>query len=325
MSQHYEPPFAVTAKMVSQVATVAERVGQMSAATALGVRQRRINRIRTIRGSLAIEGNTLSEAQITAIMEGKLVIAPPREVQEARNALAAYDQLGHWKPANERHLLAAHACLMKALIDDAGRYRRGGVGVMRGNQVIHMAPPAQRVPLLMHDLLRWLARTDQHPLIASSVFHYEFEFIHPFTDGNGRLGRLWQTLILSHWNPLFAHVPVESLVHAHQSAYYQALEGSTRANDCAVFIEFMLDRLLEAIAAASGSKTPVKTRVETQVKTGEQLLLLLRQQPTLTLAEAAALLNKSVSAIERTARKLRDAGRLQHVGPQKGGHWEVGA
>ena len=325
MSKPYQPPFTVTAKIVSQVAAVAEGIGRMSAGKAPDVRLRRINRIRTIRGSLAIEGNTLSEAQITAILDGKPVIAPPREVQEARNALAAYEQLPDWQPANERHLLAAHASLMKGLIDDAGRYRAGCVGVMRGDQVVHMAPPAQRVSLLMGDLLCWLKQTDQHPLVASSVFHYEFEFIHPFADGNGRLGRLWQTLILAQWNPLFAYVPVESLVHVHRAGYYQAIEASTHQNDCAVFVEFMLDRLLEAIAAASTEKTLVKTPVKTPVKPAEQLLQLLRRQPTLTLAEAAAHLGKSTSAIERTARKLRDAGRLRHLGPQKGGHWEVTA
>ena len=278
MSPRYQPPFTLTAKIVSQVAAVAERIGRLSALASPGVRLRRINRIRTIRGSLAIEGNTLSEAQITAILDGKPVIAPPREVQEARNALASYEQLARWKPSNERHLLAAHASLMRGLVEDAGRYREGGVGVMRGGQVIHMAPPASRVALLMRDLLRWLAKTDQHPLIASSVFHYEFEFIHPFSDGNGRLGRLWQTLILSRWNPLFAHVPVESLVHAHQAGYYHALGESTHRGDCAVFVEFMLDRLLEAIQAHSAADTtdPVADPVTDPV---DQLLRALASGP----------------------------------------------
>lgn len=324
MSKRYAPPFTLTAGIVSQVAAIAESLGRLEAVQGKALRLRRINRIRSIRGSLAIEGNTLSEAQITAILEGKPVIAPPREVLEARNALAAYEGLPHWQPAQERHLLAAHVCLMKGLAEDAGHYRRGGLGVMQGKQVLHMAPPAGRVPTLMKNLLRWLADTDQHPLIASSVFHYEFEFIHPFSDGNGRMGRLWQTLILSSWNPLFTHVPVESLVHAHQSGYYAALNGSTRRSDSGVFIEFMLARLLEAVEAAGKlSKSLVKTPVKTRVKTNDQILALLRKQPSLTLAEVAAHLSKSTSAIERAARKLRDAGYLRHVGPQKGGHWEV--
>ncbi len=214
------------------------------------------NRVRTIHGSLAIEGNTLSEAQITAILEGKRVIAPPREVQEVRNALAAYDRFDRWRPESEQDLLEAHRMLMAGLIDEAGGYRRGGVGVMAGKQVIHMAPPAERVPQLMGDLFDWLAATDLHPLIASSVFHYEFEFIHPFADGNGRMGRLWQSLILARWNPLFADIPVESLVFEHQAEYYDALQESTRQPDSAPFIAFMLRMILDAVTAAAPQVTP---------------------------------------------------------------------
>src|SRR5690606_2743426 len=185
------------------LAETAERIGrfsvQMEAEQTL--RLRRVNRILSVQGSLAIEGNTLSEKQITAILDGKRVIAPPREIQEARNALQAYDHLTKWQPQREKDLLAAHKMMMSALIDDAGCYRSGGVGVMAGKKVIHVAPQARRVPQLMSQLLAWLANTDQHPLLISSVFHYEFEFIHPFSDGNGRMGRLWQTLILARWNP----------------------------------------------------------------------------------------------------------------------------
>jgi Fic family protein len=137
--------------------------------------------------------------------------------------------------------------LMTGLLDTPGRFRSGGVGVMAGQQVVHMAPPANRVPLLMRDLLNWVESTREHPLISSSVFHYEFEFIHPFEDGNGRMGRLWQTLILGKWNPLFAHIPVESLVHQHQQQYYAVLNDSTKHGDCAVFIEFVLTMVQKAV------------------------------------------------------------------------------
>ena len=214
------------------------------------LRLRRINRIRTIQGSLAIEGNTLSEAQITAILDGKRVIAPPREIQEARNAIAAYDCFEKWRPDSKTDLLEAHRILMAGLIDEAGIYRRGGVGVMAGDQVIHLAPPADRVPTLMRDLLGWLRLTDLHPLVASSVFHYEFEFIHPFADGNGRMGRLWQTLILSRWNPLFADIPVESLIHEHQQEYYARINRSTEEADSSIFVEFMLRMILDAVSSS---------------------------------------------------------------------------
>ncbi len=261
MDQQYQPPYTVTPAIVNLVAQISEVVGRLAVLTdnAKALRLRRINRIRTIRGSLAIEGNTLTEAQITAILNGKRVIAPPREIQEVRNAIAAYESLKQLGPDVETELLEAHRILMAGLIDEAGTYRRGGVGVMAGGQVIHMAPPAGRVPGLMHDLFHWLAVCEAHPLIASSVFHYEFEFIHPFADGNGRVGRLWQTLILTRWNPLFADIPVESLVYEHQAEYYQALQKSTDQTDSALFIEFMLTMILEAISTVTPQVIPQVT------------------------------------------------------------------
>jgi len=245
----YHPPFTISPRIIDLISQISEAVGRLSAfgdgEKALNLR--RINRIRTIRGSLAIEGNTLSEAQITAILDGKHIVAPPREIQEVRNAMAAYDGLDKWRPDAEKDLLAAHRLLMAELIDEYGVYRSGGVGVMAGSEVIHMAPPAKRVPELMRDLFQWVKDSDQHPLIVGSVFHYEFEFIHPFADGNGRMGRLWQSLILSKWNPLFADIPVESLIYAHQSEYYQALQDATEQSDSACFIEFMLTVILDVV------------------------------------------------------------------------------
>ena len=249
MSKPYAPPFTITPEIVNAVAAISATIGRLTAldAQAASLKLRRANRIRTIRGSLAIEGNTLSEAQITAILDGKRVIAPPREVQEVKNALAAYEHFSDWVPSNENDLLDAHRLMLLGLIDEAGAYRSGGVGVMADGQVIHMAPPAQRVPYLMTDLLGWLASTAHHPLIASSVFHYEFEFIHPFSDGNGRMGRLWQSLILAQWHPVFANLPVESLIFERQQTYYQAIQESTRKTDSASFILFMLNAIRDAL------------------------------------------------------------------------------
>jgi len=253
----YQPPYTITSEILNRVAAISEAIGRLSVLTdqARALRLRRINRIRTIHGSLAIEGNTLSEAQITAILEGKRVIAPPREVQEVKNALAAYDRFDTWKPETEKDLLEAHRILMSGLINEAGVYRHGVVGVMAGQQVIHMAPPADRVPHLMADLFGWLADTDAHPLIASSVFHYEFEFIHPFADGNGRLVRLWQSLLLARWNPLFADIPVESLIFEHQAQYYEAIKESTRQTDSALFIAFMLRMILDTVSTSTPEVT----------------------------------------------------------------------
>ena len=280
-------------------------------ALASSLRLRRLNRIRTIQGSLAIEGNTLSEAQITAILDGKPVMAPPRDIQEARNAIKAYEQFEQWQPESERDLLAAHRLLMTGLLDHPGQYRSGGVGVMNGAQVVHMAPPASRVPLLMGNLLGWLGSTDAHPLIASSVFHYEFEFIHPFEDGNGRMGRLWQTLILSRWNPQLAHVPVESLVHAHQAEYYQALNVSTRLGECTPFIEFMLRMILEALLA---NAPQVALQVTPQV---EHLLAVLQSEMSREELQALLGLQDRKSFRERYLQPALAQGLIEYSLPDK--------
>ena len=248
------PPYTITANILALAERIGEAIGWMEAAgSSQDRRLRRTNRIRTIRGSLAIEGNMLSEEQISAILDGKPVIAPPKEIQEARNAIKAYDRYPRWNPASETDLLNAHEMLMAALLDTPGRYRRSGVVVAGSGQVHHIGPPADRVPHLMSDLLSWLDSTREHPLIAGSVFHYEFEFIHPFEDGNGRMGRLWQTLILTRWKTLFADVPVESLIHARQSDYYDAIRQSSATGESTPFITFMLETILEAIRGSQTS------------------------------------------------------------------------
>lgn len=318
----YQPPFTLDGEIVSLVANIAEHMGRLSAQPefATDLRLRRINRIRTVAASLAIEGNTLTVEQITAMLEGKTVLAPPRELQEARNALAAYEQLPQWDGLSEDDLLAAHRTMMLGLLDHPGIYRSSGVGVLTGSQVIHMAPPAGRIPQLMSQLFGWLRETREHPLIASSVFHYEFEFIHPFSDGNGRIGRLWQTVLLSRWNPAFAWLPVESLVHQNQAGYYRALQDSTEAADGAPFIRFMLGCIHDAVR---GEKTIGKTTGQKIGKTPHRVLALLAENPQLTVAELAALTGKSALTIHRAIRTLRESGRLRRIGPAKGGYWEI--
>ena len=242
------PPYSITPEIVSRIERIGEAIGRAEVSReAQELRLRRINRIRTIRGSLAIEGNTLGEEQISAVLDGKPVIAPPREIREARNAFKAYDRYPEWNPASEADLLGAHEILMAGLLDAPGRYRRGPVVVAGPGEVHHVGPPADRVPHLMSDLLAWVGGTREHPLIASSVFHYEFEFIHPFADGNGRMGRLWQTLILTRWKPLFADVPVESLIHASQREYYDAIRDSSARGESTSFIVYMLGAILGAL------------------------------------------------------------------------------
>ena len=201
-----------------------------------------------------------------------------------RNAIKAYETFQEWQPSQEADLLQAHQILMMGLIDEIGQYRHGGVGVMSGDRVVHMAPPANQVPRLMVDLLDWLDDSEEHPLIQSSVFHYEFEFIHPFADGNGRMGRLWQTLILSRWNPIFANIPVESLIYQNQKAYYEALQASTDRTDSAPFIEFILQMILDAILS-SNDAAQASDHVTAQASDHVQRLISLLGQDDYTLAE----------------------------------------
>ena len=221
----YAPPLTLTPALLNRVAAIAEALGRWSARqdSQPSPRLRRENRIHTIQASLAIEQNSLSIEQVSALFDGQRVIGRARDIQEVRNAITAYDALPRWDPSNPQHLLEAHGLLMAGLIDAPGRFRRGGVGIYRGDQLVHMAPPAARVPDLVHDLLAWLAASAWHPLLVSCVAHYELEFIHPFADGNGRLGRLWQTLILSRWNPLLAWLPIEEVIRSRQQGYDESL------------------------------------------------------------------------------------------------------
>ena len=265
MSQ-YQPPLTLTPQMLALAAEISEQVGLLTAQreAALTPQLRRGNRIRTIQASLAIENNTLSVEQVTAVIDGKRVLGLPREIQEVRNAFAAYEAMPGWQPHSQADLLAAHGLLMQGLIDDAGRYRQGGVGIYREGRLLHMAPPASRVASLMQDLLRWLGASDWHPLIASCVFHYEFEFIHPFADGNGRMGRLWQTLMLSQWRPVLAYLPVETVIRDQQEAYYAALSTADQAAEATPFVEFMLAALRQALVEA-GQSDQVTDQVTDQV------------------------------------------------------------
>lgn len=248
----YQPPFTITPLILTLVADISEQLGRWSALLgsadeALSSQLRRGNRIRTIQASLAIEHNSLTLEQVTAVLDGKRVLGLPREIQEVRNAFAAYEKMPQWQPHNAVHLLAAHGQLMQGLVDDAGQWRQSGVGIYRDKQLMHMAPPPSQVGRLMTDLLAWLKQTPVHPLVASCVFHYEFEFIHPFSDGNGRMGRLWQTLILSQWKPALAFLPVETVIRHQQADYYAALSATDKASDATGFVEYMLKALLSAM------------------------------------------------------------------------------
>ena len=249
----YEPPVTITNRMLNSVSAISRLVGRVSAYDRLSpnLRLRRISRMRTIHSSLAIEANTLSLEQVTAVIDGKRVLAPPEDIREAQNAYAAYEALAEMDPYSMEDLLRAHKYMMEGLVKDAGCFRSSNVGVFDGDVLVHAGTPAKYVPEVMRGLFDWLKTTDMHPLIASCVFHYEFEFIHPFSDGNGRMGRLWHSLLLRNWEDVFSWLPIESLVAEHQQEYYAALGGANASGGVSTpFVEFMLSMIEQTLAEA---------------------------------------------------------------------------
>jgi Fic family protein len=322
----YAPPLTLTPAILTSVAAIAEAVGRWSAreGRALSPLLRRENRIHTIHGSLAIEQNSLSLAQVSAVLDGKPVLGPARDIQEVRNAIAAYEALPRWNPAEPEHLLEAHGLLMAGLMEHPGRFRHGGVGIYRGEQLVHMAPPAKRVPALVADLLHWLARTDWHPLIASCVVHYELEFIHPFSDGNGRIGRLWQTLILSRWNPLLAWLPIEEVIRARQQGYYDTLGEADQQGELGPFVSFLLDAILDALHEAVRQQSlSVAPGSEISSEISSEILRLLAAEPSLSARRLGERLGVTSRAVEKHLATLQKLGRLLRHGSPRSGRWEV--
>lgn len=325
----YAPPLTFTPALLNQVAAIAEALGRWSARQdALpSPRLRRENRIHTIQASLAIEQNSLSLAQVTALFDGQRVIGPARDIQEVRNAITAYEALPRLDPANRQHLLEAHSLLMAGLIDAPGCFRSGGVGVYRGNQLVHMAPPAARVPVLVGELLAWLASSDWHPLIVSCVAHYELEFIHPFIDGNGRLGRLWQTLILSRWNPLLGWLPIEEVIRSRQQGYYESLGQADQQGDLQPFVAYQLQAIHDALRSEISSEKGSEISSEISATPGAAIdVLILRDlaaEPTLSARCLAERLQLSQRAVEKHLAALQQQGRLLRHGSPRAGSWQV--
>ena len=249
MKEQYNPPYTITNKIVALIAEISELIGHITVTSGLNnnPKLRRDNRIKTIQASLAIENNTLTVEQITALLNGKRILGTPAEIKEVKNAYEVYEQLLTFNPFSVSDLLKAHGILMADLVKNAGHFRTGGVGVFKGSRVVHMAPPAEFVPEHIANLLSWYQQSTAHPLVKSAVFHYEFEFIHPFADGNGRMGRLWHTLLLTAWKEILAWIPVETLVKKRQEEYYEALGKADKEADSTVFAEFMLTALRDAL------------------------------------------------------------------------------
>ena len=335
----YIPPFTVSAEAINLIAGISAQIERYAIRLEQqdGLHLRKANLIKTIHSSLAIEGNMLSEEDVADIIDGKNVVAPLRQIQEVRNAIATYELYSTLDAFEEKDLLQAHKVMMQALVDEAGQYRRGGVGVFGERGLVHLAPPAERVPELMGGLFDWLKQSQDHLLIRSCVFHYEFEFIHPFIDGNGRMGRLWQSLILGRLHPLFEFLPVENMVYANQQQYYDAITASSKAGQSGPFIVFMLGEIYKTLKEHQGEpiggkddEFEVRFGKEFGVKFGvkfgvneKRVLLLLDGNPALTAGDIAEQTGLSKRGIEKQLKKLRELGVIERKGSDKNGQWIV--
>lgn len=249
-SINMKPPYEITPSILNYITSISEKIGEVNAnyLNRPSPQLRKQNKIKTIHSSLKIEGNTLSEEQITALIDNKRVVGPQKDVKEVMNAIDIYDNLKDFSSKDEKSFLKAHKILLSNLIENSGKYRTQGVGIVKGSKVEHLAPPAQNVTYLMKDLFNYLSNSDEIDLIKSCVFHYEMEFIHPFLDGNGRMGRLWQTLILLEKYPVFEYLPFETLISKDQEKYYKALSDSDKLGKSTKFIEYMLSVIDSSIS-----------------------------------------------------------------------------
>ena len=339
----YVPPFTVSAEAINLIAEISAQIERYAIRLEQedGLRLRKANRIKTIHSSLAIEGNTLSEDEVRDIIDGKTVVAPIKQIQEVKNAIATYELYPALDAFKEKDLLKAHGVMMQALIDHPGRYRSSGVGVFGEKGIVHLAPPAERVPQLMGDLFNWLKNSKDHLLIRSCVFHYEFEFIHPFMDGNGRTGRLWQSLILGKLHPLFEHLPVENMVYANQQAYYDAIGESSKQGQSGPFIDFMLAEIFKTLKAHQGEPLPNKVQEEVPNKVPNKIpnklrnmypelsdatwdvYMQIKANPYGSAGEIGVVLDISDRMVRKHIAMLREAMLIERVGGNKTGYWKI--
>ena len=318
-----KPPFEITNQIIDYVAEIAELIGRLNAAHLLSTNPtlRRANRIRTIHGSLAIEQNTLSLEQVTAVLNGKQVLASPKDIAEVKNAYEIYEWLEELNPYSVDDLLTAHGIMTRGLMEESGVFRTRPVGVVDSEgHVLHFGTLPQYVPDLVMELLDWVKTSEVHMLIRSCVFHYEFELIHPFADGNGRVGRLWHTLLLSKWNPAFAWLPVESIIHDRQQEYYDAINASNDAGESTVFIEFILSAIKAALMDAINMSNEMSDgKVDKITLRWNKIQEYLKIHDYLMNADVRELCGVSVATANRILAGFVADGKL--VKYREGGHW----
>lgn len=318
-----KPPFEITNAIIGYVAEIAELVGKLTSTNQLSANPtlRRTNRIRTIHGSLAIEQNTLTLEQVTAVLNGKQVLAPPKDIAEVKNAYEIYERLDELDPFSVDDLLTAHGIMTHGLMDESGVFRSKPVGVVdQEGHVLHFGTLPQYVPNLVMELLGWVKNSDVHMLIRSCVFHYEFELIHSFADGNGRVGRLWHTLLLSKWNPAFAWLPVESIIHDRQQEYYEAINASNKAGESTVFIEFMLSAIKASLMDAINTSDEMSDgAMDKATVRWRQIEKFLETHEFIMNADVRALCGVSAATANRVLAGLTAERKL--VKYSRNGHW----
>ena len=310
----YTPPYKITSKILKLSTQISEELTklQFTGTQKINPMLRKKNRIKTLAGTLEIEGNFLGEEKITAIIEGKRVLGTVKELAEVQGAIKAYEKLDEFRYDELDDLLLAHKILMDEILTTAGSFR--SVNVKVGE---HIAPKASMVNELMINLFSWLKNSDEHMLLKSCIFHYEFEFIHPFSDGNGRIGRLWQSVILNSFNPIFSLLPTESIVRDYQEEYYKAIEDSTELGESTPFIEFMLEMIFKSI------QTTLKSDQKSNYKSDQKVLALMKENSKITIYELMEKLSMSESGIKKVIKKLKDENIINRVGSLKSGHWEI--
>ena len=312
------PPYNITDKMLTYLSNIMKKIGELDYITLNKKPElRKQNRINSIHSSLAIENNQLSMNQVKDVIDGKVVLGNRKDIQEVKNAYNAYNELNNINPYDIEDLKRVHGIMTFLIEEESGMFRTHGEGVYDGDRLIFMCPPADLVPSHMKDLFSWLneAKEVVHPLILSSVFHYEFVFIHPFGDGNGRMARLWQTAILSKWEKAFEYIPIESLIKKYQEDYYNAISKCNAVGNSNEFIEFMLKMIDETL-----SELLVSTTQET---TQEKLIALIKENPRITQGELAVRLGVTRDGVSYNIKKLKEQGKLERVGSTKNGTWLV--
>lgn len=320
------PPYTITDKMLNLATNIMEKIGEANYFESLNrfPELRRKTRIKSIHSSLAIENNQLSLFQVEAVINGKAVIGEKKDIQEVKNAYKAYEEIDNINPYSIEDLKKIQGILTFAIEDDSGKFRNHGEAVYDGDIQIFMAPPHRMVPTLMDNLFNWMneVKENVNPLILSSIFHYEFVFIHPFSDGNGRTARLWQTAILAHWKDLFKYIPIESIIRKHQEEYYTAIQNCNNAGNSNEFIEFMLKIIDEAVDGMILNQQEI-TQETTQKTTQEKIINLIKKNPSITQVEMAKALDLTRDGISYNIKALKEKGIIERVGSTKNGIWKI--